>query len=212
MTTQRRQLLGLMAGLPLFGGAALAQTPEAPAPVVKPLPRVKLTTAKGVILIEVRTDVAPVTGANFLRYIDEKRYAPAEFYRVMTYQGAPSEGILQGGLAHADNARRLPGIKHEPTTQTGLTHKEGAVSIARFAPGTATSEFFICSGDSSNLDANPKLPGDNLGFAAFAQVIEGMDVVRLLMASPVSPTKGADAGMKGQILEPFIPIRFARAT
>jgi peptidyl-prolyl cis-trans isomerase A (cyclophilin A) len=118
-------------------------------------------------------------------------------------------GLIQGGLQN-DPAKLLPPIAHESTLQTGLSHTDGTISLARYAPGTATSDFFICAGNFTSLDADPNLPGDNLGFAAFGKVIEGMDVVRKILGSPTSPTKGADAGMTGQILEPPVPIVSAR--
>ena len=68
-------------------------------------------------------------------------------------------------------------IAHEPTTQTGIKHTDGVVSIARNAPGTATSDFFICVGDAPYLDADPAAPGDNAGFAAFGKVVAGTEVV-----------------------------------
>jgi len=79
------------------------------------------------------------------------------------------------------------------------------VSLARRAQGTATSDFFICVGDSSYLDADPKAPGDNAGFAAFGQVVEGMDVVKTILTLPTSPTAGSPE-MKGEMLKPPVPI------
>jgi peptidyl-prolyl cis-trans isomerase A (cyclophilin A) len=81
--------------------------------------------------------------------------------------------------------------------------------MARYAPGTAASEFFICVGDLISLDADPSQPGDNEGFAAFGHVADGMDVVKKILTSPVSPTKGEDA-LKGQMLEPEVTILTAR--
>ena len=81
--------------------------------------------------------------------------------------------------------------------------------MARGAPGTATSDFFIIVGDMSGLDAKPDQPGDNLGFAAFGHVIEGMDVVKKILTSPTSPTAG-EGVMKGQMLAPKIAILRAR--
>lgn len=218
MTQDRRQLLGLLAGLPLvgslFAGPALAQTQAAPyvpppAPATPPPvlgPRVKVTTPKGAFVIEVYPDKAPVTAANFLAYVDQKRYAGANFYRALRYPGFPGQGLAQAGLSGLPVGKRLPPIKHEPTTQTGLSHVDGTVSVARFAPGSATSEFFIVVGEVSGaLDADPKAPGDNQGFAAFGKVVEGMEVVRAILAAPTSETKG-EGVMKGQILEPNIPI------
>ena len=104
-----------------------------------------------------------------------------------------------------------PPIPHESTTKTGLRHRTGTISVGRYAPGTATADFFICMGDQSFLDAHPGAKGDNLGFAAFGQVVEGLNVVRAILAAP-TPGKSAFPDMKGQWLEPTIPILTMRRT
>ena len=170
--------------------------------------RVALTTGAGVITLELAADKAPITAANFLRYVDQKRFDGASFYRAMKNAGAPQTGLVQGGLQN-NPAKTLPPIAHESTAATGLSHKDGAISMARYAPGTAASEFFICVGDQPYLDADPSAPGDNLGFAAFGRVAQGMDVARKILASPVSATAGEGA-MRGQMLEPPVAIVSAR--
>lgn len=181
--------------LMLLGAPALAQ-PEST--------RVQLETSEGAIVVAVDPRRAPVTAANFLRYVDQGRFEGAAFYRAMKV--GPAAGLVQGGV---DPHRALPPIAHEPTTRTGLSHTDGAVSLARYAPGTATADFFITVGDMTFLDANPAAPGDNAGFAVFARVVEGMDVVRRILAAPTSPTEGEGA-MRGQMLSPRIAIRSAR--
>src|SRR3546814_4875804 len=99
-----------------------------------------------------------------------------------------------------DPKRILPPIKHEPTSQTGLTHDDGALSMARYAPGSATGDFFIVLGKMPGMDAHPEAPGDNQGFAVFAHVVEGLDAVKTILAAPKSPTAG-EGVMKGQMLE-----------
>jgi peptidyl-prolyl cis-trans isomerase A (cyclophilin A) len=99
----------------------------------------------------------------------------------------------------------LPGIAHEPTTKTGLKHVDGTISMGRNAPGTAAGDFFIVVGDMTYMDANPSAPGDNLGYAAFGHVVEGMDVVKKILAAPRSPTLG-EGVMKGQMLAAPIKI------
>ncbi len=173
-----------------------------------PLPRVAVETAQGSFTLELAADKAPVTVANFLRYVTTKRYDGSTFYRALRNSWAPETGLVQGGLQN-DPAKLLPPIAHESTAQTGLSHRDGTISLARYAPGTATSDFFICLGDMVSLDADPNLPGDNLGFAAFGRVVEGMDTVRAILAQPTSPTKG-DEGMRGQMLEPPVRIVSAR--
>ena len=206
-TSRRAVIAGAGA---LAASSAMAQTPApspapAPAPAVPatPLPRVVIETGQGAIIIELAADKAPITSANFLRYVDAKRFDGATFYRAMTLQPKPLTGLLQGG-AKNDPAKAFPPIAHESTQQTGLSNKDGAVSMARYAPGTAASEFFICVGDLSSLDADPKQSGDNLGFAVFAHVVQGMEVVKAILADPVSATKGEDSGMRGQILDPEV--------
>lgn len=196
MSQHRRTVLGLLAALPLAAGQALAQAAA---------PRVRIETAKGAIVLELYTDKAPITAGNFLRYVDEGRYAGAVFYRALRLGFAPDKGLLQGGLNGRED-KALPPIAHEPTSQTGIKHLDGTISMARFDPGTAKCEFFICVGDSAYFDADPRQPGDNQGFAAFGRVVEGMDVVRALHQLPVSATAGEEYGMKGQILEPSVPI------
>jgi len=193
----------------LVGVGALAATSagaESPPAPVAALTRVVLQTALGAITIEL-APTAPITSANFLRYVDARRFDGAVFYRAVKTADDPLFGLIQGGPRDSDKA--FPPIAHESTTQTGLLHKDGALSMARYAPGTATSEFFVCIGDQPSLDADPSLPGDNLGFAAFAHVTDGMDVVRAILKSPKSPTAG-EGVMKGEMLDPAIAIATAR--
>lgn len=203
----RRDLLALVGA---FAAApAMAQTPEpVPASVLLRTVRVDVETGQGKIVIELYVDRAPITTANFLRYVDQKRYDGATFFRASRAPGPADYGLIQGGL-QGDPARVLKPIAHEPTTQTGIKHTDGVVSIARNAPGTATSDFFICVGDAAYLDADPAAPGDNAGFAAFGKVVEGMDVVRKIINLP-TPGVAVNPVMKGQILEPPVPILSAR--
>jgi peptidyl-prolyl cis-trans isomerase A (cyclophilin A) len=210
----RRHLLigaGLLAAFPA-AAQVTAPAPVAPAPPpAKPPVRVALETPQGRIVIALAVDQAPLTTANFLRYVDRRLYDKATFFRASRAPGAVDYGLIQGGL---QGIGALPPVAHEPTSQTGLKHVDGTVSIARTAPGTATSDFFICVGDAPYLDANPAAPnnnqgGDNLGFAAFGRVVEGMDVVKKILALP-TPGKAINPVMAGQILDPPVPITAAR--
>ena len=194
-------------------GVATAQT-ATPAPVVPaiqaPMPkpatvRVALTTSAGMIVLELEKERAPVTTANFLHYVDTRRFDGIVFYRALKV--ASGLGLIQGGPSH-DPKRLFPPIVHEPTTQTHLSNTDGTIAMARDKPGTAAADFFIAVGDLSSLDAKPGQPGDNLGFAAFGHVVEGMDVVRRIQEGPISPTAGGE--LKGQMLEPPIRIITAR--
>ncbi len=194
----RRIFLALLTCLVLAAPTVRAQ--EAPA---EALPQVALQTSLGTIVIELDTARAPVTAANFLAYVDQGRFESTTFYRAM--QGYGGSGLIQGGT-NQDRERTLPPIPHEPTTQTGLSHTEGAVSMPRFAPGTAAGDFTIMVGDMTYLDARPAADGDNLGYAVFGRVVQGMEVVRAILAAPVSATEG-EGVMLGQMLEPRIEIR-----
>lgn len=180
-----------------------AQTPPAPPAA---LPRVAMVTDKGRIVIEMDIVHAPLTAGNFLRYVDARRFDGMEFYRAMhTGEGV---GLIQGGVR---DARKLfPPIAHEATTQTGLSHVDGAISAPRFTLGTAQSDFTIMVGPQPYLDAGPNSgSGDPYGFAVFGRVVEGMDVVRTILAAPTSQTEG-EGFLRGQMLSPRVRIITAR--
>ena len=196
-----RQLALFLAAFFCLAPALAQDAPATPPADV----RVALDTSAGRILIAVHVARAPVTAANFLHYVDQKRLDGTSFYRSV---GSADYGFVQGG-AQNDPRRLLPPIKHEPTSQTGLTHDDGALSMARYAPGSATGDFFIVLGKMPGMDAHPEAPGDNQGFAVFAHVVEGMDVVKAILAAPKSPTAG-EGVMKGQMLEQPVKILTAR--
>jgi peptidyl-prolyl cis-trans isomerase A (cyclophilin A) len=187
--------------------ALLAQAPSpqpAPAPPApaSQLVRVAFETSAGRIVVDVDKGKAPVTAGNFLRYVDNGRFNGESFYRAMPYTAG--EGLIQGGIT-SDAAKLYPAIRHEPTSQTGLKHVAGTLSVARGAPGSARADFFILTTDIPGFDADPAREGDNAGYAAFGQVVEGMDVVRKIFAMPTSPTKG-EGILKGQMLDPVVKI------
>ena len=191
----------------LAGVGALVASP-ALAQISASTTRVNLLTGQGLIVLALELTKAPITAANFLRYVDARRYDGATIYRASHPPGSVDYGLIQGGLQN-DPAKLFKPIAHESTTKTGLRHKDGTISIARRAQGSATSDFFICVGEAGYLDADPTQPGDNAGFAAFGQVVEGMDVVRAILALPTSPTAGGPE-MKGEMLRPPAPILSAR--
>jgi peptidyl-prolyl cis-trans isomerase A (cyclophilin A) len=171
-------------------------------------PRVALQTSAGTIVVELEDKKAPVTTANFLRYVDTLKYNGGSFYRASRTVGAgPGNGSIQAGPS--PYARHFPPIAHEPTNKTGIKHKTGTISVTRNEPGSATSDFFICASDQPYLDAHPGEPGDNQGFAAFGHVVEGMDVVRKILAMHTSKTAPVPA-MKGQMLDPPVQIISAK--
>lgn len=183
----------------------------APAPVVQPLPdtvRVALSTEMGTITIDLDGKHAPVSTRNFLRYVDGKRFDGIVFYRVMRLAwGDQPNGLIQAGL-RGDPKRVLPPVAHESTTQTGLKHVAGAISMARLAPGTATADFSILVSDIPGLDAGQN-PSDPEGYAVFGKIVEGMDVARKIYDVPLSPTAGSGV-LKGQMIEKPVKILTVR--
>jgi peptidyl-prolyl cis-trans isomerase A (cyclophilin A) len=154
--------------------------------------KVTLDTSAGRIVLALDKARAPVTTANFLKYVDAGRYNGESFYRSMKFGDG---GIVQAGIT--SDARKLyPAIAHEPVSQTGIKHVAGTVSMAAFSPGTAKADFFILTSDAPSFDAS---------FAAFGRVIEGMEVVKAIQAAPTSPIKG-EGVMKGQMLDPVVKI------
>jgi peptidyl-prolyl cis-trans isomerase A (cyclophilin A) len=190
----------------LTGLAAVSATPALAqvTPAATPgLVRLNMTTAEGLLVLELFADKAPLTVANFLKYVDAGRYNGGEIYRGMAVSTNPLMGLVQGG---AKPGKPIPPVAHEPTTQTGLKHVDGTLSLARYAPGTGTSDFFICVGDAGYLDANPAATGDNAGFAAFGRVAEGMEIVKRILVMPKSQ-KADNPAMIGQMLEKYVPIQ-----
>ena len=170
-----------------------------------------LETTMGAITIALETERAPITTANFLRYVDEGRFDGIVFYRAMQLDwGDQPNGLIQGG-AQNNPDRILDPIPHEPTTVTGLTHTRGAISMAMGDPGTANGDFSIMLGNQIGLDADPDAETDvwRNGYAVFGYVTDGMDVVEAIHASPVDPELG-EGWMVGQMLASPVVIVDAR--
>ena len=176
----------------------------APAPLPDTV-RVRLETEAGPILLALDHKNAPVTTANFVRYVEAKRFDGTFFYRAARTRGATGRGFVQGGIRHSAR-RAFPPIGHEPTTKTGLRHVDGTVSMARAAPAGAMGDFFIIVGGAMpSMDSKPGAPG----FAAFGRVEQGMDIVRTLLAAPTVPNAGRGP-MRGQMIEKPVRIVSAR--
>jgi peptidyl-prolyl cis-trans isomerase A (cyclophilin A) len=172
---------------------------------------VRLETEHGAITVAVDTARAPVTAANFLKYVDAGLYTGGRFYRVTrpdNYTPAPPNrpamALVQGGINPARSAERFPPIPLERTSVTGLKHVIGTVSMARGAADSATSEFFILLDDQPSLDFGGLRFDDGQGAAAFGRVVSGLDVVRTIqqlgplqeqnrqyLATPVTIAKAA---------------------
>lgn len=171
---------------------------------------VVLETAMGNITVEVDIERAPITAGNFLRYVDERRLDGTVFYRAMPLEwGTQPNGLIQGGTQY-DPDRILPPIAHERTSDTGLNHLRGALSMGRWEPGTATGDFSIMLQTQPGMDADPNNADPELreGYAAFGYVTDGMEVVEAIHAAPVDPEAG-EGWMKGQMLAE--PVRILRA-
>lgn len=200
MGSSRRLSAGLIVAL----GLSLLAWPVTALAGVK----VKLSTPAGEIVLELADDKAPVTAGNFLKYVDAGLYDGAQFYRASRPRGETGNnfGFVQGGLQN-DPAKVLPPIAHESTARTGLRNVDGAITMARYAPGTAQADWFICVADQPYLDARPDDPDS--GFAVFGRVVEGMNVVRAILGMPTDPNAG-EGPMKGQMLSAPVPIVSAR--
>lgn len=189
-------LLLLGAHMPAWAAQPATSTPSATL-----ADTVIVQTTVGDIHIKLDHEHAPQTAKNFLAYVDSGLFGRMVFYRAMTTRRDGSEGMIQGGLRN--NLRgSLPPVPHEPTHETGLSHVNGAVSMAYTSqPGSARTEFFIVVGEIPSYDG---VPGGTPGYAVFGKVTKGMDVVRKILRLPT----GQDArnpALKGQMLvEPVV--------
>jgi peptidyl-prolyl cis-trans isomerase A (cyclophilin A) len=202
------------------GGDALSANQAAPAvnvatgrpsfdpPVPKNLPdivRMRIETNVGAIVVALDHRHAPITVTNFVRYADDHRFDGTTFYRNVHTRGAPQEGFVQGGIAHSARLL-LPPIRLEPTSETGLHHVSGTISMAHSTPDTAMGDFVLCIADQPGLDAHPD-KGDK-GYAGFGRVVEGMDVVRRIHAAPTVAVGGKPSE---RIAAPVRIVRVTRA-
>lgn len=162
--------------------------------------QVVIATELGDIHLNLDIKNAPVTSANFLRYVDAGLFDSTCFYRIVRSDNQPNDpvpiAVIQGGRFEDEETGGFPPIAHETTEMTGIRHLNGVISMARWTPGTATSEFFICVGDQPELDFGGKRNPDGQGFAAFGKVTKGMDVVMKI--------HGIET--RGQYLEKPVPI------
>ena len=150
--------------------------------------RVRIETARGAFEVELDAARAPVTTANFLKYVDGGFYDGGRVHRsarIETQATRPVKiEVIQAGINPARQSDAFPAIPLERTSATGLLHKDGTISMARSGPDTATSDFFICIGDQPSLDFGGARNPDGQGFAAFGRIVSGMDVVRAIHKAP----------------------------
>jgi len=153
-------------------------------------PKVLIQTELGEIVVEMYPDKAPITATNFLSLVEQDVYTNAIFYRVVRMDNQPHSRVkievIQGGLSDDDLVNIYSPIDHETTETTGIKHTDGVISMARNEPGSASTEFFICVGDQSELDFGGERNPDLQGFAAFGKIIRGMEVGRVIHARPDS--------------------------
>jgi len=159
-------------------------------------PTIEIETNYGDIVVEFYPEKAPKTVAAFLSYVDSGYYKDGSFYRVLKAEDQPSSAfksnLIQGGIWQTKNEMqtKLPGIPLETTKQTGILHEDGVISLARNAPNSGNTEFFILIGDEAGkaYDYGGDANEDRQGFAAFGKVIEGMDVVKDIHKQPDNET------------------------
>src|SRR4051812_8924265 len=174
-------------------GATVVIAAAAGAQAQTPVPRgvagivhVVIETEQGTISADLDSAHAPVSVANFLRYVDANLYTDGRFHRTVRPDNQPRDsvriGVIQGGRAR--DSAGYPPIELERTSVTGLRHLDGTLSMARGGPNSATSDFFICVGPQPSLDFGGHRNLDGQGFAAFGIVTNGMDIVRRIQLSP----------------------------
>ncbi|MEI9887584.1 MAG: peptidylprolyl isomerase [Rhizomicrobium sp.] len=172
-----------------------------------PGPTIQVRTTLGRLVIEVYPDRAPLTTAAFLQFAGGLERSGTAFYRVVRQdndKGDPPISVVQGGLTGDHDC---PTVCHEPTSRTGILHRDGAISLARDAPGSASAAaFFICIGDQPSLDFGGRRNADGQGFAAFGRVLAGMDVVRAIHRRPTSQD-APTAYLQGQMLVRPVPLK-----
>jgi len=153
-------------------------------------PAVVIETKFGNIVVELFMDKAPATAAAFLENIDSGYFKNTSFYRILRRDnqvtGSLHAHLIQAGVweANPDLKEKFKKIPHESTQQTGILHKRGVISMARFEPGTATSEFFIMMEDEPGFDFGGANNADGLGYAAFGRVVDGMDIAEKIYERP----------------------------
>ena len=137
------------------------------------MPKVKITTSYGEIVIELDKENAPITTENFLSYVESGFYNETVFHRVI------SGFMIQGGGHLADMTpkdEKLDPIQNE--ANNGLKNNRGTIAMARTAnPHSASSQFFINHADNAFLNFRTNQVDEGWGYAVFGQVIEGMEVV-----------------------------------
>jgi peptidyl-prolyl cis-trans isomerase A (cyclophilin A) len=145
-------------------------------------------TEKGAIEMEVDSGRAPVTAANFLKYVDGGLFDGGVVNRAVrpdnTVRHDVEIQVIQFQVNPERRREQFPPIALERTSVTGLKHVDGTLSMARADPDTARGSFSIVIGDQPEMDFGGRRQPDGQGFAAFGRVVKGMNVVKAIQASP----------------------------
>ena len=195
-----------------------AETP--PAETAEETVNVVIETARGEIEVELYPERAPLSVAQFLRYVDGGHYEGAAFYRATHTAGGDAHDVVQGGLrslpmlvrdgGEAEEALPFPPIPHETTHDTGIRNERGTLAYARNDPGTANSEIFFNVGDNFVLDTDAGDPTrDGYGYATFGRVVGGMEVLDEIHGLPTDAPAASEM-VQGQILNEPVRILGAR--
>lgn len=179
-----------------------------------PIPTAVIETSAGDITVQLHDYAAPVTVANFIAHAEAGHFDQGSFYRVVRDDneraGVDPMNLIQGGHSF-DGLASAEGIIHEPTEQTGLTHRRGAISMARDEVGTATTEFFIMLNDYPGLNSGPggRNP-DEAGYAVFGYVVDGIEVVEAINAGQASADRAPEDFQYPQFLDSPVVIDTVR--
>ena len=179
--------------------------------------RVVMETNVGDIELAIYPDRAPISAANFLAHVDRGHYDGTSFYRTTTFERGSSISVIQGGRASdamagpedqvVNSYALLPPIEHETTELTGIDNERGSIAYARFAPGTAGSEFFFNVHDNPGLNSgDTSSHRDGLGYATFGRVISGIKVMEAIQQMPVERPTSIER-LNGQLLSEPVEIR-----
>jgi len=205
----RNALLPALVGAALLLSAPvaaqeLAAPAQEPPPVAarEPPPRVSLQTSMGPIVLELDRQRAPLTVANFLRYVMEGHFNNTVIYRVV------ARFVIQGGSVGLDGNGRAV---HEPIpleANNGLSNRRGTITMARSnEPASATAEFFINLVDNTGLDQMMGDTNNQTGYAVFGRVASGMETVDLITTLPLGGGYGPFPANA-----PLIPVIIRTAT
>ncbi|MFC5343537.1 peptidylprolyl isomerase [Brevundimonas staleyi] len=187
MRAMKRVVAGLVVGAAVLSGAAATAQPARPLVI--------LHTTQGDIVLQLDADHAPITTCNFLRYVEDGRYAGGSFFRTVVAETNDNPNpidVIQAATTAGSDDPGLGPIPLERTRDTGLRHSAGSISMARDGPDTATSSFFIVVKDTPALDFGGARNPDGQGFAAFGSVLSGMEIVEAIQTAPATDEQLAE--------------------